>query len=338
MKTVTRELSQIETIDFASPTNIYSLFLLNEEILFVSTFSNVYSMRNFQKQKRFLTQMPVQSNIVSICCYQKKKEIMLAVCIIQYFGEQRSTRNYLFLYSIPDISNVSRDKLMTQIDLKYQPLEIQIIDEIIFISGTDKRIHMYIDEKHGYVEMNTFEYYPDLVDLTSSILRFQFHKNFLIFGCQNGYISMIHSDEKKQSLQLDGPCSSILYLDDDNELLVSDSVGRVYLFQNLKKLNQNAILLKNDNNTVYCLEAFNIFSNEKKKNILMGTTKGLLVYSYIKDKYELTLEISFPYPIYSIKCFDINSDGCAEVVVLTMKSLHILRPTLSDILLEKLEL
>jgi len=69
----------------------------------------------------------------------------------------------------------------------------------------------------------------------------------------------------------------------------------------------------------------------------MGTTKGLLVYSYIEDKYELVLEISFPYPIYSIKCFDINSDGCVEVVILTMKSLHILRPTVSDLLLKKLE-
>jgi len=57
-----RELSQVETIDFASPTNIYSLFLLNNDTLFVSTFSNVYSMKKLRKQKRFLTQIPGKSS------------------------------------------------------------------------------------------------------------------------------------------------------------------------------------------------------------------------------------------------------------------------------------
>jgi hypothetical protein len=127
----------------------------------------------------------------------------------RYFGEQRSTKNYLNIYSIPDLSNVSLDKLITSIDLQFQPLEVQIVDEIIFISGTDKMMHSFIKEKKNYIEVDSTNFYPNLVDLPSSILRFKFYPNFLIVGCQNGHVLMIQK-EKKQNIQLDGPCKNIL--------------------------------------------------------------------------------------------------------------------------------
>jgi hypothetical protein len=123
---------------------------------------------------------------------------------------------------------------------------------------------------------------------------------------------------------------------EENELLIGDSIGKVYLFPDLQKMS-NAILLKNDNNAVFCIECFNIFCTGKK-DILIGTSKNLQIYSFKDGKYELSHEISFPFPIYSLKCLDVNQDGCVEIVVLTMKSLHIMRPDLSDILLKKLEI
>jgi hypothetical protein len=122
----------------------------------------------------------------------------------------------------------------------------------------------------------------------------------------------------------------------ENELLIGDSIGKVYLFPDLQQMS-NAILLKNDNNTVYCVECFNVFCTGKK-DILIGTSKNLQIYSFKDGKYEFALEITFPFPIYSLKCLDVNQDGCVEIVVLTMKSLHVLRPDLSEILLKKLEI
>jgi hypothetical protein len=60
------KLHQIETYDFASPTNIYSLYLLDSETLFMSTFSNVFTMKNMSRQKRYLTQIPGFCEILNI--------------------------------------------------------------------------------------------------------------------------------------------------------------------------------------------------------------------------------------------------------------------------------
>jgi hypothetical protein len=324
-------MNLLENYDLYSPTNIYSLSVIEDNVkerIFIATSSGIFKLAQDGLVKINLMNISSQANIISICAYESKSGTVLVISY-QNFGEKNKSNINFYL----------NEKFLKTLEVPFTPLQLfhsKLYPDLVFLSGTDKIIHTFMmqEQNNSFLEVATFEILPELCRLPSCALRSVILPTKSAIGCQNGYLRVSYNSNIYEKY-LDGPINSICFFDDN--LVVGDAIGKVILFPDLPKNKLGeGIILMDSNESVLCINVFDFHANGKK-DIFIGTYSELFIYSNEQKGYELSKRVKYKYPINDLAFIDVNKDGLIEMLVLHLKCILIYQPDgVEDTLLTKL--
>ncbi|XP_044730220.1 KICSTOR complex protein kaptin-like [Chrysoperla carnea] len=237
--------------------------------------------------------------------------------------------------------------------------------EIVWLlSGSDSKIHLYrdTDGNHSYKETDITKSFVELANVPSIVLWMDVmyygskKRRITVFGCESGYVQVSTVDTKNNcvlntwNIQFVNmiACVKLFTLNSNSiniqnietempqiNLVVTNTILPSVVFMDLLKngLSKKKLLLKSNfyNTQSTCCIADIDYDGENE--ILIGTYgQEILAYKYKKENdWSLSEHRSFGNPIYSIQFLDITSDGMRELIVLTLKGVHIIQNKPEDI-------
>ncbi|KAK0090245.1 hypothetical protein PV325_001940 [Microctonus aethiopoides] len=217
---------------------------------------------------------------------------------------------------------------------------------------------------HGYTEFQLDKYFPELINLETLVLWINVYyydngkRRLTAVACECGLvkISMINVENleiiHEWMLRYDKPVTSVqifpqhsdgmFYSFSDNvkttkdestsqpiiNILVVTALDPAIVFMDVlrHKLRKDVILRLGD--TTECLLSSYIadVNMDGNNEILLGTyTQEIVVFTLIKNQWQLTDRRKFDAPIHSMCYLDLTGDGVRELVVLTQRGVYILQ-------------
>jgi len=159
-------------------------------------------------------------------------------------------------------------------------------------------------------------------------------------GCENGVLCVSSNDFGCKDLKFNGPLPCLGFVQDavTPEVVVGGSLGFAAVVQAGNEFNVNILPESTNHDSVLCCKLADI-DWDGKEEILVGTYgQQLLTYSRIEEgaalehpsecRYALAWKRRFAYPIFSMDVGDFNQDGADELIVNTLRGVHILQPDL----------
>ncbi|XP_066995256.1 KICSTOR complex protein kaptin isoform X2 [Anabrus simplex] len=246
-----------------SQGNVYSITKLCmsngvNKILAASLRRKVFSFEYTEDPERFLkpsvrevlfTYIPSGAEIIALDAFNKSQasdDFVIGITIIKSRSDQ-NVETYLNIYSEWEpnsefnLESVAQNCLM--LELNFIPYHLYHTSlpadggndtrEVVWLlSGSDKKIHMFREdhENHCYSEVETAEYFPELIQLPSIALWIDVYyckqsaKRLSAFGCECGYFRLAVVDGLKKevlanySARFEGPISSVHFFTKDPDL------------------------------------------------------------------------------------------------------------------------
>ncbi|GLV39591.1 hypothetical protein CBL_08343 [Carabus blaptoides fortunei] len=245
--------------------------------------------------------------------------------------------------------------------------------EIVWmLSGSDEKVHIYREYRvnHSYKEIDLKECFPEFLNPPSIVMWMDIQycanntKRISTYGCECGYVYMAVVDLKSveilqtYSTRYENTITCVQIF--SNDVNINNSLCRAIqttTVDNYQLLVTNTILpsvvflniLENGFSEVQVLEGSNYFNVttcaciadidlDGENEILIGSYgKEMLAYKYLKpDGWQLEGIKSFANPLYAMSYVDVTGDGLRELIVLTLRGVHVIQHEPDDVL-EKLE-
>ncbi|XP_012264489.1 KICSTOR complex protein kaptin-like [Athalia rosae] len=219
-------------------------------------------------------------------------------------------------------------------------------------------------ESHDYAESPLDKYFPELDKLEGIATWIDIYyylnqtRRLTAVGCECGLVkvSLVNVMEmqiiRNWTLRYDKPVSSVRIFSNENKLdqpvFICDKEScsqEAILEPSLNVLIVNAVcasvvftdVLQNDmgsdvrlpgsetSDCVLCSCIADI-NMDGKNEILLGTyNQEVLVYTHVNDTWELTERRLFDAPVHSMAYLDLTGDGMKELIVLTLRGVHVLQ-------------
>ncbi|EFA79177.1 hypothetical protein PPL_08003 [Heterostelium album PN500] len=195
---------------------------------------------------------------------------------------------------------------------------------VFLLAGSDDRVHLYkLNESGQYVEGDTNQYFPELVNLQSNVMRIiiKYHLNYriIVAGCQNGFLQLSVTD--LESCYFDGPVQALCLYIDRGHLETSNqnsSLSKIKSFQS-SLLNDLLLQMKEDNGG----DQQSLTDKDAPFNhvhLAVGSIIGyVMVYRDILSnglsEFQLLQDSDTFDGVTCLDCFDIDGDGENEILV-----------------------
>ncbi|KAG1681056.1 KICSTOR complex protein kaptin [Nymphon striatum] len=253
-----------------------------------------------------------------------------------------------------DLDRLAQTCMSIQLDfIPYQLTHTELIlensKEIVWLlSGSDNKVHLFREDKlnicNSFNEDICEEYFPEFIDCPSIVLMMKikyfddYKKRLTVFGCENGYIktAVVKTESSVGEESQDSTDSST---SDDFlqfHILACSALELTAVFRNvLEDEFKNAKILKNSNK-FDCVLAGCVadIDMDGVNEVLLGTYGQELLCYKLDTKsqlYQLTWQKSLAHPILALYYEDITDDGLKELMVLSVRGLHILQHDLDEV-------
>ncbi|XP_049959870.1 KICSTOR complex protein kaptin-like isoform X2 [Schistocerca serialis cubense] len=250
---------------------------------------------------------------------------------------------------------------------------ITIIKVVWLLSGSDNKIHVFREDRvnHCYSQVEVDTYFPEFSDIPSVVMWMDIRYNeehtqrLTAYGCECGYMKLSVVDPQNRevitswSARFAGSVSSVRMFDryssvqcpsflgkeedklaEDSQvnLLVTSTLQPSVVYMNVAQngLNCSHSLPSSEEFDAVLCSCIADIDMDGEQEILLGTYgQEMLMYKYKSDSWVLSGKRTFANPIHSVLYVDVTGDGVKELVVLSLRGVHILQHD-PDIINEKL--
>ncbi|KAF6077958.1 kaptin, actin binding protein [Phyllostomus discolor] len=326
--------------------------------------------------------IPVDAEIVSIDTFNKsppKRGLVVGITFIKDSGDKGSP--FLNIYcdyepgSEYNLDSIAQSCL--NLELQFTPFqlchaEVQVGDQletVFLLSGNDPAIHLYKENEglHQFEEQPVENLFPELTDLTSSVLWLDVHnlpgttRRLSALGCQSGYVRVAHVDQQsREVLQTwtvlqDGPISRVIVFSlsapketqdgpprEEYSVLVAGMLEPAVVYRDLltRGLEDQLLLPGSDQfDSILCGLVTDIDLDGQPEVLVATYGQELLCYKYFSPEhglasaeaepgFRLLWRRSFPSPLLALAHADLTGDGLRELAVVSLKGVHILQHSL----------
>ncbi|XP_045701322.1 KICSTOR complex protein kaptin [Phyllostomus hastatus] len=326
--------------------------------------------------------IPVDAEIVSIDTFNKsppKRGLVVGITFIKDSGDKASP--FLNIYcdyepgSEYNLDSIAQSCL--NLELQFTPFqlchaEVQVGDQletVFLLSGNDPAIHLYKENEglHQFEEQSVENLFPELTDLTSSVLWLDVHnlpgttRRLSALGCQSGYVRVAHVDQRsREVLQTwtvlqDGPISRVIVFSlsapketqdgpprEEYSVLVAGMLEPAVVYRDLltRGLEDQLLLPGSDQfDSILCGLVTDIDLDGQPEVLVATYGQELLCYKYCSPEhglaaaeaepgFRLLWRRSFPSPLLALAHADLTGDGLRELAVVSLKGVHILQHSL----------
>uniref|UniRef100_A0A673N0Z0 Kaptin (actin binding protein) n=1 Tax=Sinocyclocheilus rhinocerous TaxID=307959 RepID=A0A673N0Z0_9TELE len=317
------------------------------------------------------TYIPVDAEIVSIDAFNKsapKRGMVVGITFIKDSGDKATPFLNIYCDYEPgsefNLESIAQSCL--NLELQFTPFQLYHTEvhcgdgssETVFLlSGHDQRIHLYKENAslHQFEEQPVERLFPELQELPSNVLWLNVlsidqNRRLTAFGCQNGSVGLSLVNQKGPEIlqnwrvQHDSPISTVLLFPLKQEtfnLLVTSSIEMAVVYRDVEQygLSRQLCLAESDQcDAVLCALVVDL-DFDGQHELLLGTYgQDLLCYKFhqptgaFEDKLQLLWRRSFKSPLLSLIYLDLDGDGLRELAVLTLKGLHILQVTITELI------
>lgn len=243
--------------------------------------------------------------------------------------------------------------------------DIEYSKEVVWLlSGSDDRIHIFREDRvnHCYSEVKIEDYFPELMLPPSIVLwmDIQYNSDFTqrvsAYGCECGFMKLsivnpMHNEILSYwTMEFDGSISSLCLFnlesklkrpefvqgkENGNEpkpssinLLVANTSQSSFVFMDVARCglsNLHRLQGSREFDAVLCSSVADV-DMDNNKEILLGTYgQELLIYKYVNKLWVLYGQRTFANPIHSLMYVDVTGDGVRELVILSLRGVHILQ-------------
>ncbi|XP_046996436.1 KICSTOR complex protein kaptin-like isoform X1 [Schistocerca americana] len=246
--------------------------------------------------------------------------------------------------------------------------------EVVWLlSGSDNKIHVFREDRvnHCYSQVEVDTYFPEFSDIPSVVMWMDIRYNeehtqrLTAYGCECGYMKLSVVDPQNRevitswSARFAGSVSSVRMFDryssvqcpsflgkeedklaEDSQvnLLVTSTLQPSVVYMNVAQngLNCSHSLPSSEEFDAVLCSCIADIDMDGEQEILLGTYgQEMLMYKYKSDSWVLSGKRTFANPIHSVLYVDVTGDGVKELVVLSLRGVHILQHD-PDIINEKL--
>ncbi|KAL3285500.1 hypothetical protein HHI36_000032 [Cryptolaemus montrouzieri] len=309
------------------------------------------------------TYIPTGAEIISLDAYNKsseKNEFVVGITIIKNSSEQDSVETYLNIYSGWEASEDFNIENIAQncqnVELNFTPYILKHTDlmiwddeniisreKVFLLSGSDHVIHVFLEgPDHLFKEIDAKEYFPEFTKHPSPVVWVDvMHINnesqrLVAIGCECGYVRVTRVCGKTKkilfnfSCRLDNYISHVrLYKTDEGavNMIVINSVLWPLVFSDIITfgLSNYYTLPRHTSTTVVsCCELADIDLDGNMEILVGNSSNEVVLYKYHADKkwwLEEVKEVSSP--IFAVKYVDLTGDGVREMIVYSMKGVHV---------------
>uniref|UniRef100_A0A672P815 Kaptin (actin binding protein) n=1 Tax=Sinocyclocheilus grahami TaxID=75366 RepID=A0A672P815_SINGR len=316
------------------------------------------------------TYIPVDAEIVSIDAFNKsapKRGMVVGITFIKDSGDKATPFLNIYCDYEPgsefNLESIAQSCL--NLELQFTPFQLYHTEvhcgdgssETVFLlSGHDQRIHLYKENAslHQFEEQPVERLFPELQELPSNVLWLNVlsidqNRRLTAFGCQNGSVGLSLVNQKgpgktSRLLSLIALYSSFFLTGSQREtfnLLVTSSIEMAVVYRDVEQygLSRQLCLAESDQcDAVLCALVVDL-DFDGQHELLLGTYgQDLLCYKFhqptgaFEDKLQLLWRRSFKSPLLSLIYLDLDGDGLRELAVLTLKGLHILQVTITELI------
>ncbi|XP_045474499.1 KICSTOR complex protein kaptin-like [Harmonia axyridis] len=308
------------------------------------------------------TYIPTGAEIISIDAYNKSSnnnEFVVGITIIKNSNDSDALETYLNIYSGWEASDDFNIENIAQncqnVELNFIPYrlihtdyiqwndeDVILKEKVFLLSGSDNLIHVFREGlDHLFKEMEAKEYFPELMKTPSPVvwmdLLYVNNKSERLFvtGCECGYLRLVKVCTKTKkimfnfSTRLDNYISNVkLYTcGNDVNMIVISSVLSPIVFNNVMKygLSNYISLPRNSSTTLLtCCDVIDIDLDGQLEILVGSSAKEIILYKQYDDhKWILDDVKKVSSPIFGIKHVDITGDAVKEMIVFSMKGVHI---------------
>ncbi|XP_008046524.1 kaptin isoform X2 [Carlito syrichta] len=272
------------------------------------------------------------------------------------------------------------------LELQFTPFqlchaEVQVGDQletVFLLSGNDPAIHLYKEneELHQFEEQPVENLFPELINLTSSVLWLDVHnlpgtsRRLTALGCQSGYVRVAHVDQRSRevlqtwTIQQDGPISRVIVFNlsapeeprdgpprEEFSLLVASMLEPAVVYRDLLSRGfEDQLLLPGSDqfDSVLCGLVTDVDLDGRPEVLVATYGQELLCYKFrgpesglpgAQQGFCLLWQRSFSSPLLAMAHVDLTGDGLRELAVVSLKGVHILQHSLiqaSELVLTRL--
>lgn len=310
------------------------------------------------------TYIPTGAEIISIDAYNKStssNEFVVGVAIIKNSTDLEAVETYLNIYlgweSSDDFSLENIAQNCQNVELNFTPYHLIHTDliwwenqvffkeKVFLLSGSDNFIHVYKEgTEHLFKEIETKDFFPEFKQYPSpvvwiNLMYFEDDSMRLVAtGCECGYLRFTKVNVKTAkvefnfSTRLDNYISQVKLFEVNGQinLLVVNTILQPLLFQDVLTYglaNYECLPRTNSGNIFSCCEIADIDFDGSYEILIANSAMEILMYKFYENKKEWWLhEIKkLSSPIFSIKYSDLTGDGVKDLLVFSMKGLHVLQ-------------
>lgn len=236
--------------------------------------------------------------------------------------------------------------------------------EVVWLlSGSDNKIHVFREDRlnHCYSQVEVDTYFPEFSDIPSVVMWMDIRYNeeytqrLTAYGCECGYMKLSVVDPQKREVmsswnaRFAGSVSSVhlfdryssvqcpsfleqekkkLPEDPQINLLVTSTLQPSVVYMNVVQngLSCSHLLPSSDEFDAVLCSCIADIDMDGEQEILLGTYgQEMLMYKYTSDAWVLSGKHTFANPIHSVLYVDVTGDGVKELVVLSLRGVHILQ-------------
>ncbi|XP_042637205.1 KICSTOR complex protein kaptin [Orycteropus afer afer] len=323
--------------------------------------------------------IPVDAEIVSIDTFNKsppKRGLVVGITFIKDSGDKGSP--FLNIYcdyepgSEYNLDSIAQSCL--NLELQFTPFqlchaEVQLGDQletVFLLSGNNPAIHLYKENEglHQFEEQPVENLFPELTDLTSSVLWLDVHnlpgtsRRLTALGCQSGYVRVAHVDQQSRevlqtwTILQDGPISRVIVFnlsapEETYSRLENKESVHIAFFPDLSEtfrdllhrgLKDQLLLPGSDQfDSVLCGLVTDVDLDGRLEVLVATYGQELLCYKYWGPEsrlpeaecgFRLLWQRSFSSPLLAMAHVDLTGDGLRELAVVSLKGVHILQHSL----------
>ncbi|CAH0551988.1 unnamed protein product [Brassicogethes aeneus] len=234
--------------------------------------------------------------------------------------------------------------------------------EIVFVlSGSDHQVHVYRENAsdHEYKEIDK-DFFPEFIKTPSPVIAIDiyhtedFKERITAYACECGYVKLTRTSTQTNKLiynfftRFNNYISSLCIYPEKNitnqfhkkdldtekpekphlNLLVTNSILPAVLFRNVLKygLSDFSTLPRHNHTSILtCCEVANVNFDGEPEILIGNSSQEVMLYKYKEKRWYIQDLRKFSSPIINIRYSDITGDGLKELVVFSMKGVHILQ-------------
>ncbi|XP_064149988.1 KICSTOR complex protein kaptin isoform X1 [Loxodonta africana] len=241
------------------------------------------------------------------------------------------------------------------------------LDTVFLLSGNNPAIHLYKENEglHQFEEQPVENLFPELTNLTSSVLWLDVHnlpgtsRRLTALGCQSGYVRVAHVDQRSReilqtwTILQDGPISRVIVFSlsapeetkerpqrEEYSVLVASMLEPAVVYRDLlhRGLEDQLLLPGSDQfDSILCGLVTDVDLDGRLEVLVATYGQELLCYKYwgpesglpeAEHGFRLLWQRSFSSPLLAMAHVDLTGDGLRELVVVSLKGVHILQHSL----------